>query len=394
MQTTLSSGCIRSLRFDLILVLGSALVAIAAGLAVVARPTWFAPILLADVWILGSQHVIATYTRLCFDRATFLAHRFLVLGVPWIVLFGVVAAIYITGGTVVVTTIYLYWQWHHYSSQSYGVQRIYACKCRPESSGSRDWLTALAMFAVPLWGILHRSLQKQIHPEQVFLTFDFWALPVSDLGVRLVGGAALGLCVAWLVREAWTFGGPGYSFASSTYVVVHWVVFLTGYYLINDITYGWLVINVWHNLQYVLLVWMYNNNRFRSGVDPGAWILSYISQRKFVWLYFPFCIACAAIFYKLLAVVDDVVLTHFITNSAALQMNPEFFRSSGLLKLNLLPTGTTLNSAAALAMVTYQVINFHHYIADASIWRVGKKEHQVGLGLASASTQSALEAVV
>ena len=75
-------------------------------------------------------------------------------------------------------------------------------------------------------------------------------------------------------------------------------------------------------------------------------------------------------------------------------MNPEFFRSSGLLKLNLLPTGTTLNSAAALAMVTYQVINFHHYIADASIWRVGKKEHQVGLGLASASTQSALEAVV
>jgi hypothetical protein len=37
--------------------------------------------------------------------------------------------------------------------------------------------------------------------------------------------------------------------------------------------------------------------------------------------------------------------------------------------------------AAAIAMLSYQVINQHHYVVDAFLWRVDNREHHRGLGL-------------
>src|ERR1022692_3806251 len=226
---------------------GCALAGILAGLTALAQPGWFAAILLADVWILGSQHVIATYTRLCFDAATFRAHRFLVLGVPWLVLAGVVGIVAWTGGPKMVTTIYLYWQWHHYVTQSYAIERIYAAK--ESGSGRRHGWAALLMFAVPFWGICYRSWQKTVNPKQVFLTFDFWAIPIPDWFLIVTSLVAVVVLICWILEE-------GRGTLHSLYVVSHSLVFFIGYFAISDITYGWLVINVWHNLQYVLLVWM------------------------------------------------------------------------------------------------------------------------------------------
>ena len=62
------------------------------------------------------------------------------------------------------------------------------------------------------------------------------------------------------------------------YPLSHFAVFATGYLWIGDITYGWLAINVWHNAQYILFVWLFNTRRFKDGVDPEARFLSYISQ--------------------------------------------------------------------------------------------------------------------
>lgn len=379
---TVHSKCLKSPRFDLAFVPGCALLALASGLVVVARPDWLPRILLLDVLLLGSQHVIATYTRICFDQESFRQHRFLVLGVPWIVLLGTFI-VFASGGTVLLTSLYMYWQWFHYTGQAVTVERLYAHKAGwTERSLSRDTvLNILALYGVPLFGFLHRSLQKLRHPEEVYLTFNFHPLPVTE---DLVAGTGLGaalLCVAWGYRQLQRYRDGDFSAPYAGYVVTHWIIFLTGYYLIYDITYGWLVLNVWHNLQYVLLVWMYNNNRYKKGVEPQAKALSYLSQTRFIGLYLLACIILAAVFYKVVEVIDGIILERLVVNQYSfLSMNPIFFQSSGLANLKLVPNSTGL--AAAIAMISYQVINMHHYIVDAVVWRLDKKEYQAGLGLA------------
>ena len=88
------------------------------------EPSLFYPILLLDLWVLGYHHVIATFTRLCFDRASFEERRGLIVH-----LLPIVAALTILVawqvGLWVVVTIYFYWQWWHYARQSWGVSRAY-----------------------------------------------------------------------------------------------------------------------------------------------------------------------------------------------------------------------------------------------------------------------------
>src|SRR5262245_17612328 len=83
-------GWLRSPSFDSVFVGGSALVALLATVTVVVEPRLFPLVLVTDMWLLGFHHVVSTFTRLAFDSESFRAHRFLVLGLPWIVLAGVV----------------------------------------------------------------------------------------------------------------------------------------------------------------------------------------------------------------------------------------------------------------------------------------------------------------
>src|SRR5947209_19975710 len=91
-------GWLRSPSFDSLFVGGGALVALLATVTVVVEPRLFPLILFTDMWLLGFHHVLSTFTRLTFDSESFRAHRFLVLGLPWIVLAGVVVLVYAVGG--------------------------------------------------------------------------------------------------------------------------------------------------------------------------------------------------------------------------------------------------------------------------------------------------------
>src|SRR5262249_56073587 len=76
------------------------------------------------LWLLCYPHLIATYTRTAFDRQSLWAHRFLNFGLP-IVIFGAIALLAGTVGTWPLVTTYLYWQWFHFTRQSYGASRAY-----------------------------------------------------------------------------------------------------------------------------------------------------------------------------------------------------------------------------------------------------------------------------
>ncbi|MEZ6067690.1 MAG: hypothetical protein R3B90_18710 [Planctomycetaceae bacterium] len=120
------------------------------------------------------------------------------------------------------------------------------------------------------------------------------------------------------------------------YVVSHHVIFLTSYVLVDNITTGWLVLNVWHNLQYIMFVWWANNRRFGDQVNPEHKLISTLSQRKHVIAYLVVCMGIATVFYT---GVQSV---------------------SGVFKFS---------DAVSIALIATMVLNFHHYVVDGIIWK-------------------------
>jgi hypothetical protein len=328
-------------RFDLSFIVGIPALACLTGLIVIAQPHLFTPILIFDLWFLGYHHVISTYTRLCFDRKSLSEHWPLLAGLLPVVALVTLAAAYALGLWIIVS-VYFYWQWFHYTRQSWGISRAYRGKERG-ALYEDGWLDQATFYALPILGVLHRSHQD----PGLFIGLELQVLPVPS---ALVTAAALVTCVLlghWTIRriQAWRQGRL--AAAHTLYMLTHFAIFSAGYLAIADITHGWLVINIWHNAQYILFVWMFNTRRFQAGLDPQARFLSYISQPGRLWLYLTACILITGVIYWGVLRTMDVL---FFTGLSA-------------------------------TIVLYQIANFHHYVVDSRIWKVRKEPIRRTLGL-------------
>ena len=336
-----SAGWIRGPAFDLTLILGVAGISLGAGLIIFQYPAAFPLLLTLDLWFLGYHHVVATFTRLTFDTESFREHRFLIIWVP-LILVAAILPLVLYYGAWILATMYLYWQWFHYTRQSYGISRIYQRKSGVPSK-SENLLDLGVIYLPAVWGILNRSWQN----PGVFLGLELRVIPVSASAVQMVGLAASIVAGCWLISRFKALRDGRLSGAHTMYLVSHMLVFLTGYILIPNIDHGWLVLNIWHNAQYLLIVWMYNNNRFRSGVEPAHKFLSTLSQTRNVLAYVAVCLLITTAVYKSV----DAVLALF--------------------------TAITL----PLAIIVYQTINFHHYIVDAVLWKIRRPAVSDRLGI-------------
>lgn len=348
----------RGIRFDSLLVLGCTAVALLFGAIAYANPVdpyVFSVLLLADIYLLGSHHIVAMYTRLCFDKESLKENRFYLTGLPVLVIAGIVLAMWISNGPEIITTVYLYWQWFHYTRQSYGITRIYARKEPPQSTLDTR-LTNFMLYAVPLWGILFISREHNLNPAINFLGSNFWSIPVPAALLDAVGLAALAATVWWVVRLPQRYLEKKLAVLPTLYIISHLLIFMTGYWYLGrmSLNLGWLVINIWHNCQYIMIVWLYNNNRFRSGVDANHPFLSTISQERFLWKYLGVCLLITAVL------------------SGAMKL------FAAKLAPSLLPN---LVVEGGWAVLVYQGLNFHHYIVDSYIWKVRKKEVRERLGV-------------
>jgi hypothetical protein len=320
---------LRSPGFDLLLVGGTAGLGIAAGLAVFVDAALFAPILLADLWLLGYHHVISTFTRTAFDSESFQRYRHLLIWLPFFVI-GAVVAVGTGIGLWMIPTVYLYWQWWHYTRQSYGVAQLYRRKAGGAADGS--WGLKSVIYGLPLVGILYRSEQA----SETFLGLSVRWIPMHPavvIAVAVVVGAAL---LWWSTRQWMAWRGGQRIGMYQWYLLSHLVIFALGYLVLRNINHGWLVINVWHNAQYVMIVWLYNNNRFKSGVDPAHRFLSTLSQGRNVIPYLVVCLAISTVAYLSIGEI----------------------------------LGTMSFAALPLALIAFQTVNFHHYIVDGIIWKV------------------------
>jgi hypothetical protein len=340
-------GLLRSPGFDFTFVIGIAAIAIATGFLVTDRPELFAPILALDLWLLGYHHVISTYTRLIFDTESFREHKSLVLYLP-VVVAAAVTALALSAGLWPLATIYLYWQWFHYTRQSEGISKAYGGKSAGKDLGNLR-VARLAFYAVPLAGILHVSARNPAD----FLTMPLKTLPVPAWLLVAVDMLAVIAVVAWLGYQlrAWTRGRLALPYL--LYMLSHFAIFSVAYIWLSNISYGWLTVNIWHNAQYILFVWLFNNRRFGGIVDDKHAVLSILSQNGRFPLYILACLTISTAVYFL--------IDHFGVEAV----------------------GTWIGVPTAVAtIVIYQTINFHHYIVDSLIWKLRKNSLRSKLGLA------------
>jgi hypothetical protein len=133
----------------------------------------------------------------------------------------------------------------------------------------------------------------------------------------------------------------------------HFVIFACAYALIADITIGWLMVNVWHNAQYLVFVWMHNRQRFSHGTTSDGPVISWLSQPGMARAtsYYGFCLLISTAVYYALA------------NGYALAANQFDLKDNAL--------GVT---SITFLILFSMGINFHHYVVDGIIW---KRKHEM-----------------
>ena len=322
---------VRNAGFDATLLMAPALAGVAASGVVLAAPWLYAFVLLADLWLLGYHHVVATYTRLAFDGASLRTNRFLAIDLLVLVI-AATLVLAMTAGAWVVVSAFLYLQWFHYTRQGYGIARMYF-RATPQGqrADARDLAADLVIYLVPVYCIAARSATM----GQEFLALPVRTLVLPEPVIAMLGVAAAAAVAAWLMRSARAAMCGSLDVTYTAFIASHVGIFVLGYVLIDDVNVGWLGVNVWHNFQYVLVVWMTNAKRYAGGVDPAAKLLSTISQPGRVVAYFATCLAITTVVYLLLDRITTLML------------------GGGL----------------AVTLGLYMGINFHHYVVDALIWK-------------------------
>jgi len=327
------AGWLRSREFDLALICGLTAVALAAGGVIAMAPAAIALIMLVDTWVLGSPHVMATLFRLAPDRAGLKQHRFLIFVLPLIVLV-VTTGIALSIGIVLVATIYFYWQWYHTLRQSWGLAQLYRRRS-PVAVGDHPLFAEGLFTIVALWGLLHRLTTA---PE--YFLFPSLPIIVPQVSVWLADGVGV-LAVAglawWAIMRLREWMAGELPVAHTLFSASHFVIFIVGYVVMDDVVGGWLVTNIWHTSQYLMLVWAFNQNAVAKTQAPHGWFFQTTKGNKAP-LYLGLCILAALPLY-------GTIFSAF------------FWGATGIM----------------IAIIANQTLNFHHFIVDAVIWRARRK---------------------
>jgi hypothetical protein len=322
-------------RFDRLFIFGIASIALVLGALATISPAMFVAVVLVDIWLFASPHVIATYTRIGFDKAHVKKHWFLIFGLPPIVLVGVtmVALAYELGG---LFTLYFIAQTYHVTRQSFGIARAYR-RADPQAAGP-DRLSESLIYLFPLWGLMHRCTTA----PDFFYGYPIYLPPVDAALTGATGIAAVFVCAWWGYRQVRLALAGLLNVGHCVFVASHLLVIAVAYLWVTDITSGWLVVNIWHNLQYLQFVWLQNVRR--DAQLPGAAgqrspdardLQRLVKPFKNAGKYLAVCLVLGAVMYQALSVAGQQ-----------------------LIWLGL-PT----------VFILHFTVNFHHYLVDGVIWK-------------------------
>jgi hypothetical protein len=332
-----NTGLFPAKQGDWLFILALPLIAILSGMFVSFNPDYFFLVLMLDLWLLGYHHVISTFTRTGFDAKSAKEHWVLLFPLP-LAIFCAVIAVYQLGGAIILGSVYLYWQWYHYSRQSEGISKSYGFKCA-DNRCVHSKLNRTLFYLVPLTSFVYMISSGPTDFLNIpIFTFTLaeelrWTLLVTSYVAALY----------WLLNATIALWQKRLSIWYFAYMVSHFSIYLVAYTCITEIDYGWLTVNIWHNAQYIGFVWLFNRKRYAAGFDKHHPIISFISQPNRLFIYLGSCLILSLLVYWL---IDKAIYLSGVDNKIA------------------------------LIFIVYSAINFHHYIVDSQIWKLRKPQIQ------------------
>ncbi len=327
---SVNTGYLRSPAFDISFILLIPAIAIAAGVLSHVDVYFFGLLLFLDLWILGYHHVISTYTRLAFDRDAFEDHKFLIYYLPFLVISSV-ALIAWAMGPIALATIYLHWQWYHYTRQSEGISKAYSIKSGTDAS-RQTYFDRIVFYLVPVACFLDMASNG----PQIFLGMQVLVIPISQEYSFWLMAVTFVVFFAWLIQKVSLLLEKKISVSYFSYLMSHYAIYYIAYAYVDNINYGWLIINIWHNAQYIAFVWLFNTNKYGKLEKSKKNPFLFLARADNYIYYFAACLAFSSVIY--------------MTINELLEVYPLY-----------------------VLIIVYQTINFHHYIVDSKIWKLRKK---------------------
>jgi len=283
--------------FDLTFFVFSALVVLLPWIAVEGYGVRSQYVLAAVAIGSNGPHLVSTWTRVYLDgneRWKRPVHYYLVPALA----IAFVAYLIVTEGrkSSVLRTVLLYWAFWHFLNQNWGILRIYQRRAG-EADARIAQLERSLLWLGALWPFMHRLFSgphvlfgaKIYHPH-----LDPW----------MVNGVAALLVVTAIWYVGWRLDmvrrGQRVDLVRPLFILSSWFGFFVPFVLIKkngSAAFG--AAAAWHGIQYLAIVWVFNRNKWKGGVDPKARAVSWLSQpRRGGWvLYFLALLALAGVFY-------------------------------------------------------------------------------------------------
>jgi hypothetical protein len=83
------------------------------------------------------------------------------------------------------------------------------------------------------------------------------------------------------------------------------------YLVIRDGTSAFAAAALWHAIQYIAIVWLYNRRRWAAGADDDAQLISWVSQPGRELAYVAVLAVCATVVYSIAFLVSHFAKTNF-----------------------------------------------------------------------------------
>jgi hypothetical protein len=264
--------------------------------------------ILSFVALANGPHLISTWTRVYLPRRERFRRPFHYWVAPGIAAAFAIACFASGGlGPTLVRTVIFYWASWHFASQSWGVLRIYQRKHgavgTPESYLEKALVFLPALFCVSRrvytgpWSLFGVEI---LHPRPR-------AWMVNGLGALIVVIAIVyvAFCAQRLLRR------DRFHWIRPFYLVSSAFGFVMPYLVIKNGTSAFAAAALWHAIQYIGIVWLYNRRRYAGAVDVDARFISYVSQPGRSLYYVGMIAAFAAAVYALALSVSLVAKVPF-----------------------------------------------------------------------------------
>jgi hypothetical protein len=263
-------------------------------------PGWY---VLIGVALFNGGHLISTWTRVYLPRSERFRrpiHYWLIPGL--LASFAIASNAIQALGPAVVRTVIFYWASWHFVAQSWGIHKIYQRKHGAVGTTAAT-LEKVLIFLPALWCVMHRLYTG---PWELFGSYIFHPTLRAWM-VNGVGALTVGFAVVYLARSA----RQPVPLIRPLYLGFNALGFVMPYLVIKDGTSAFAAAALWHAIQYVAIVWLYNRRRWADGIDADARLISWASQPGHELAYLGVLALCAAGVYFSAFLVAHFSKTNF-----------------------------------------------------------------------------------